>query len=144
MRRDLPFPDRVLGHPSCWPHFRTGSRRVQARGSEEEGEGTKGHAAWAEPLQLPRVQSIRRPVHLVPRRLEGAPRGAAHLCPVSKGGSDDPRNGLVLCRNHHAALDAGALAFDALTTEVLWRTGLGSSELGVSKSDLNHLRRSLI
>ena len=25
---------------------------------------------------------------------------AAHICPVTEGGSDDPRNGLVLCLNH--------------------------------------------
>lgn len=36
---------------------------------------------------------------------------AAHLCPVSKGGTDDPRNGLVLCGLHHKALDAGLFAF---------------------------------
>lgn len=32
---------------------------------------------------------------------------AAHLIPKEKNGSDDPRNGLVLCANHHLAFDAG-------------------------------------
>lgn len=30
---------------------------------------------------------------------------AAHIIPVDDDGTDDPRNGLVLCKNHHAALD---------------------------------------
>jgi putative restriction endonuclease len=34
---------------------------------------------------------------------------AAHLCPVEDGGSDDPRNGLVFCLNHHRAFDRGLL-----------------------------------
>tara|TARA_B100000242_G_C43004130_1_gene466546 strand:- start:89 stop:1147 length:1059 start_codon:yes stop_codon:yes gene_type:complete len=30
---------------------------------------------------------------------------AAHIIPVDSNGSDDPRNGLILCKNHHAAFD---------------------------------------
>ena len=30
---------------------------------------------------------------------------AAHIIPVDDDGTDDPRNGLVLCKNHHAGLD---------------------------------------
>jgi hypothetical protein len=32
---------------------------------------------------------------------------AAHIVPKNKNGTDDPRNGLALCRAHHWALDAG-------------------------------------
>jgi len=32
---------------------------------------------------------------------------AAHIVPVSKNGSDDSGNGLLLCRNHHAFFDMG-------------------------------------
>ncbi len=32
---------------------------------------------------------------------------AAHVVPKRKGGTDDPRNGLALCRTHHWTLDAG-------------------------------------
>jgi putative restriction endonuclease len=32
---------------------------------------------------------------------------AAHIVPKNKDGTDDPRNGLTLCRAHHWALDAG-------------------------------------
>ena len=34
---------------------------------------------------------------------------AAHLKPWSKNGTDDPRNGLPLCRNHHVTFDKGLL-----------------------------------
>ena len=30
---------------------------------------------------------------------------AAHIIPVDEDGTDDPRNGLILCKNHHAAFD---------------------------------------
>jgi putative restriction endonuclease len=32
---------------------------------------------------------------------------AAHIIPVRKNGSDDPRNGIALCRFHHWAFDNG-------------------------------------
>jgi hypothetical protein len=32
---------------------------------------------------------------------------AAHIIPKRKNGTDDPRNGLALCRSHHWAFDAG-------------------------------------
>jgi putative restriction endonuclease len=32
---------------------------------------------------------------------------AAHIIPKHKNGSDDPRNGLALCRTHHWAFDSG-------------------------------------
>lgn len=32
---------------------------------------------------------------------------AAHIYPKSKNGSDDPRNGLALCKSHHWAFDGG-------------------------------------
>ena len=32
---------------------------------------------------------------------------AAHIIPKRKSGTDDPRNGLALCRSHHWAFDAG-------------------------------------
>lgn len=36
---------------------------------------------------------------------------AAHLYPRGKGGSDDVRNGIALCKLHHWAFDSGWLAF---------------------------------
>lgn len=35
---------------------------------------------------------------------------AAHIVPKHKDGTDDPRNGLALCRTHHWAFDAGIFA----------------------------------
>jgi hypothetical protein len=38
---------------------------------------------------------------------------AAHIVPKNKNGTDDPRNGLTLCRAHHWALDAGLFTLTA-------------------------------
>ncbi len=37
---------------------------------------------------------------------------AAHIVPRGMFGSDDPRNGLLLCRAHHWAFDSGMIAID--------------------------------
>jgi hypothetical protein len=37
---------------------------------------------------------------------------AAHIVPKHKKGTDDPRNGLALCRTHHWAFDAGIFSLD--------------------------------
>ena len=37
---------------------------------------------------------------------------AAHIVPRGLKGADDPRNGLMLCRQHHWALDYGLFGFD--------------------------------
>lgn len=60
---------------------------------------------------------------------------AAHLCPVGSGGSDDPRNGLPLCANHHRAFDRNLLRIDPKTTAVSTEV-----DLGVTVKDLSHLR----
>ena len=64
---------------------------------------------------------------------------AAHLCPVADGGSDDPRNGLVLCANHHKAMDEGLFGFDPQSTAVVWRDGCAPGGLGMIRADLAHL-----
>lgn len=38
---------------------------------------------------------------------------AAHITPVSEGGSDDVSNGYCLCANHHLLFDVGKLEIDA-------------------------------
>lgn len=65
---------------------------------------------------------------------------AVHLCAVSDGGCDDPRNGLVLCRNHHRALDEKLFCFDPATGRVTCRTkGPTATELAISLTSLREL-----
>jgi len=68
---------------------------------------------------------------------------AAHICPKHAGGSDDPRNGLVLCANHHRAFDAGLFAIEpsGLSIHSL-PDGPALEELGISVRSLTHLRQS--
>ena len=59
---------------------------------------------------------------------DGSPEvEAAHIYPKHKGGSDDVRNGLALCKLHHWAFDTGWLSFsddyEILVTEASDRNG---------------------
>jgi putative restriction endonuclease len=63
---------------------------------------------------------------------------AAHIIPVEQGGTDDPRNGLVLCCNHHRAFDQGLLLIHPETLQ--FETSRYSIEvLQVSRSSLMSL-----
>lgn len=65
---------------------------------------------------------------------------AAHLRPKSEHGSDDPRNGLVLCAVHHRAFDAGLFGIKPDTLEIVTRTtGPCLDDLAISRRDLTHL-----
>jgi hypothetical protein len=65
---------------------------------------------------------------------------AAHLCPKEKNGSDDARNGIVLCAVHHGALDAGLLAIHPDTTQFHFRpSGPWAEDLRMKYSSLSHL-----
>ncbi len=61
----------------------------------------------------------------------------AHVIPVEKGGSDDPRNGLLLSASIHRALDAHLWAINPKTIEIETRK-LGPS-LGRMKIAINSL-----
>jgi putative restriction endonuclease len=65
---------------------------------------------------------------------------AAHLVPYGKGGTNDPRNGLPLCGNHHDALDCGLVKIDPLTLEFVVTGRYTPEQLGVTKADLSGLR----
>jgi len=66
---------------------------------------------------------------------------AAHIRPRREHGSDDPRNGLVLCALHHRALDAGLFAVCPDTLEIRCRpAGPDAGTLGVAYTKLEHLR----
>lgn len=49
---------------------------------------------------------------------------AAHIKPKSEGGEDSSENGLLLCRNHHKAFDAGLLLFDVNKRKLCWQDGV--------------------
>ncbi len=67
---------------------------------------------------------------------------AAHIVPDEENGSNDPRNGLVLCRNHHVALDRGLLAIHPESLEIHFqREGPDREMLGIPRNDLRHLRQ---
>lgn len=66
---------------------------------------------------------------------------AAHIIPKGSKGSDDLRNGLPMCANHHRLFDANYFAFDE-KTNIIMRKGIDAGKLGISRSDLKHLRNS--
>lgn len=67
---------------------------------------------------------------------------AAHLRPVSRSGSDDPRNGLVLCANHHLAFDANLFTFDDSSLKVVYRPqGPYANDLQITVSSLQSLSK---
>jgi putative restriction endonuclease len=43
---------------------------------------------------------------------------AAHIIPVDESGTDDPRNGLPLCRNHHYAFDESMFKINPLNLAI--------------------------
>lgn len=65
---------------------------------------------------------------------------AAHIVAKQFDGCDDPRNGLVLCRNHHRALDKALIAINPDTLALELRCDLDSSALGVTRTSIAHLR----
>ena len=64
---------------------------------------------------------------------------AAHIWPKSENGTDDPRNGLPLCPNHHVAFDAGLWAIDPDLRIVTLKNGPNLKDLGIKKTSLHHL-----
>jgi putative restriction endonuclease len=67
---------------------------------------------------------------------------AAHIRSKQSEGSDDPRNGLVLCANHHRAFDAGLYAIDPLSHTINYRSNGPSKEtLGIAFESICHLNK---
>jgi hypothetical protein len=65
---------------------------------------------------------------------------AAHLRAYRDKGSDDPRNGLVLCATHHRAFDKKLFAIDPPTLQLAYRDdGPDASSLGVTRPSIAHL-----
>jgi hypothetical protein len=57
---------------------------------------------------------------------------AAHVRGVAEKGSDDPRNGLILCKNHHSAFDGRLISFQPETGTVVLAEGMTIEQLGLS------------
>lgn len=64
---------------------------------------------------------------------------AAHIVPVGIQGADDPRNGLPLCANHHAAFDRGLLRIEPGTTRILLAAPYLPPDFSITRTDLRHL-----
>ncbi len=71
----------------------------------------------------------------VPELLE-----AAHIVARQFDGCDDPRNGMVLCRNHHAAFDRGLFGVQPESLELRSLAGSTLDQLGVTRPSLDHLQ----
>lgn len=65
---------------------------------------------------------------------------SAHLRPRFAKGTDEPQNGLVLCANHHLAMDAGLWRVYPDDARVVARSGIDLGRIGVTRSDLSILR----
>lgn len=66
---------------------------------------------------------------------------AAHIRSKQSDGSDDPRNGLVLCANHHRAFDAGLYALDPKSLNIKYRSnGPTKEQLGIAFDSICHLK----
>jgi len=67
---------------------------------------------------------------------------AAHVLPKSRKGTDDPRNGLVLCALHHRAFDSHLFGIEPDTLAIVFpRNGPTANGLLISRTTLQHLER---
>lgn len=66
---------------------------------------------------------------------------AAHLLSKKDGGSDDARNGLPLCANHHLAFDRGYWCVDTDLKLHAQSNGPALFDLAIPRTDLTHLPR---
>jgi hypothetical protein len=66
---------------------------------------------------------------------------AAHIRGVTKEGSDDPRNGLVLCANHHRAFDAAFFGIEPETLDVrVLSPDVTRETIGLQATSIRHLQ----
>jgi hypothetical protein len=66
---------------------------------------------------------------------------AAHIHPKTVRGTDDPRNGLVLCKLHHKALDAGLFSINPLNFNLHFIEGRTDPlTLHITRDNIRHLR----
>ncbi len=61
---------------------------------------------------------------------------AAHIVDVQHNGTDDERNGLMLCANHHRAFDAQLFAIEPSSLRLSYAPSCSATFLGVTKDSL--------
>ena len=67
---------------------------------------------------------------------------AVYLRPKKEYGSDDPRNGLVLCASHHRVFDAGLFAIEPNSLRIRYSaSGPDADSLSMNHSTLELLPR---
>jgi putative restriction endonuclease len=65
---------------------------------------------------------------------------AAHICPVEQSGTDDPRNGIVLCVTHHRAFDLCLFGIEPETLKLRILARLQSpTTIGIKRKEISHL-----
>ena len=64
---------------------------------------------------------------------------AAHIFPKEKHGSDDWRNGLVLCANHHSAFDNYLFGINETTHLIEMQAGVTKQQIGITEEKLTTL-----
>ena len=66
---------------------------------------------------------------------------AAHLCAKRDNGTDNPRNGLILCSLHHRAFDAALVAIHPESLELHTRPqGPSREALRIKRASITHLK----
>lgn len=64
---------------------------------------------------------------------------AAHVIPKEDGGSDDARNGIVLCASHHRMFDAKLFAINPSSLAVIPLKGYSTEALHIVRPDITQL-----
>jgi len=119
--------DFVLERKPAVRQSRTG-RRVQRSAFRERRLDYYGEARCA-------VGDLAAPEALDAAHLRDKVVGVNGLC-----GSDHPRNGLILCANHHRVLDRGLLGIEPQSLTLVFTPPHGAGSLRVTRKDLTHLR----
>ncbi|MFC3675717.1 HNH endonuclease [Ferrovibrio xuzhouensis] len=61
---------------------------------------------------------------------------AAHIIPVENDGSNDPRNGLVLCATHHRLFDANVFSINPDSFDIISRSGFSRERIRLTVDNL--------
>ena len=69
---------------------------------------------------------------------------AAHIVPKQENGTDDPRNGLLLCSVHHRIFDTNCIGINPDGLALVPRPGWRLERLRISRASLSHLPSPLI